>query len=396
MAKLSKKQLKHQAAEQAAKEAAAPKQRLLMLAVAALTIVVVALAATLWANHVPSNAAAKVDNTYITESEVEEWISQYRAQYSLEDDADFADALLDGGYNVETFRTNAINQLALNYAIKKRAKELGYTITDADAQAELDATREAYVFNDDETWESTLEGLSLTEESLKAQYKVNLAKAAICQDEVAEVEATEEDVAAYINSYLANTTQMHAYRIVFSEDSVDAATECYDALCEVAEEGTLTLDTFIEYALAYSEEEDVAETEGRYSWSGSGMTSEIKEIMAYLAEGEISELESLTDGSFVILFVDDTYAFESIADDEALPTDIPDELYEELFDACADELWSTACDNYLAELLKEVQITYYPMPASAPYDVTALMTTTTDTEGATETEDTEDEDTNEV
>ncbi len=359
---------------------------LLVVAIAAVLAAIVGFA--LYASAlVPSNAAAKVDDSYITEDAVEAWIDQYRVTYGLDEDEDFASYLLSAGYNVSTFRQNAINQLALNAVIVKRGEELGVEISDEDIDAQIEAAKELYAFGDEETWVETLEALALTEDDLREQYKVNLYETAICAAEVEEQEASDDDVLSYINTYLLGTTQKHVYRIIFED--YDTASAVQAELAELAEAGQLTTEVFSAYAIEYSTEEDVEETGGSYAWSGADMGDYIKEILEYMEVGELSEVESVTDDDDAqeVIFCDAEYTFPTGDDDgelTAIPEDIDEELLADVTSSTESALFETASSNYLAELLAAAQITYYPMPEDAPYNVD--MTTSSSSEAVTEEE----------
>ncbi|MCD8199689.1 MAG: SurA N-terminal domain-containing protein [Coriobacteriaceae bacterium] len=317
--------------------------------------------------RVPADAAGKVDADFITEDEVGTWIGQYRAQYGLEDDADFAQNLLSQGYNVSTFRQNAINQLAMNAVIDAKAHELGITASDEDIQAQLDTAKANYAFNDDDVWAETLESLHITDEGLRKQYETNIFEDGILEAEVPEQEPTDEDIAAFMGEYLAGTTQKHAMRIVFSgDDASERAQECHKKLTAAQKDGKLDKDTFASLAAEYSDEE------ADYAWSGNSMDDDIMETVDNLDVGEASGIESIeADDAEEIIYVDEDYTFPKAKDGEdyAIPSDIPAGLLQEVRDADAQTLWQTACDNYLANLLGDAKITYYPMPDDAPYNV---------------------------
>ncbi len=343
------------------------------LAVVAVIAVIAAIVGfSLYAGaRVPAGSAAKVDNMYITEQSVEDWIAQYRIAYSLEDDDDFGTALLSQGLNVGTFRQNAINQLALSALIDARAKQLGLTPGDEEVQAQIDAAIDTYAFGDDGIWAETLDSYGMTEEGLRSQYRTNLAEQAIYEAEVARRDATDDEIASYMDTYLAGTTQKHACRIVFDGvDASDRAYACYDELKALAEAGGLDADSFAEVARSWSDE-DVSETGGSYAWSGSdAMNSEVQDLLADLEVGEFSAPQTISsdDGLVELIFCDEEYAFPS-ADEGIDADDIPEELYAAIVDATCDLVWEDDCAAYLAQLLGDAQITYYPLPEDAVYNV---------------------------
>ena len=358
---------------------------LLVVAVVAAVLAVVGF--VLYARAVPpSDAAAKVDDSYIEEEDVAEWISQYRASSQLQDDDDFADALISNSYTVSTFRNYAISELAMNMLIEERAEELGITVSDDEIEEQLEAAKESYASGDDDEWADVLEDYGLTEDDLREQYKINLEQEAICEQDVETRDANDEELLYYIQYYLAGSTQKHAYRIVFTGDGKsDRAKECYEELEELQENGELDVDAFSEIAVAESDEEGVEDTLGNYAWSGSDMDDDVKEIIEYVDEGSISEIESIDgDDAVEIFYCDEEYTFDSASDMEEVPDDVPEELMAEVEEAAADFVYSDNCDSYLSYMLAQAEITYYPVPEDAEYNV--------DLSGNGETDEEEDSD----
>ena len=325
----------------------------------------------------PTGAAAKVDDFYVMEDDVETYIEQYRASYSITDDDDFAQTLSDEDTSVSTFRKTAIDQLALNQLILNRAEELDVMPTDEECQAQLDVTKEAMSLGDEDTWADTLEMYSLTEEDLLEQYEVNLAQDAICEADVERRDANDDEILSYLQNTLAGSTQYHAYRIVFTgDDAVSDATDMYEAMSEMQDEGKLDVEMFSYMALEYSDDENVADDGGSYAWTGSEMADEVKEGFEDGAEegSLIGTFEVEEDDAVELIYCDDSYTFADSDDLTELPDDVPDALWAEIEDAAADEVFDTNSSSYLAWLLAQAKITYYPVPDDAPYAVDVYET----------------------
>jgi hypothetical protein len=344
-------------------------------------VAVLALAAAVWgfalynAALVPANAAAKVNNSYLDEERVAGRIAQYRSAYHLEDDADFASALLAQNLNVDTFRQSTINQLVLSDLIDQRAEELGIVFTDEDAQVQVDAMKRSLAFDDDEIWAETLAGYGMSADSLRLQYLANLKQQAVCEADVARREPVEAEVLAYTQTYLATTTQKHASRILFTgEDALARAQECYELLLEAeGEDEGISAEAFAAFVREYSDEEDVEATGGAFAWSGSVVLSEdVTTLLESLAVGSFSAPQSAeADGALEIIYCDEEYAFP--AADAIVLRNVPTSLRELIEAATADALWSLDRDAYLAALLMDAQITYYPIPKDAAYAVSMAL-----------------------
>ncbi len=345
-----------------------------LIVIAILAFVAAVIGFVLYAtSSVPSSAAAKVNDDYIEESEVSEWIAQYRAANGYTDDDDFASLLSSQGITVSEFRINVIDQLATNLLVNEQADRLGITATDDEIQAQIDASKTDYAFGDEDAWKETLEQYSMTEEGLYDQYRTNLNQAALLDREVTPREVSDDEALSYAQYYLADTTQKHLYRIMFvGDDAHSRAETCLESLQAIQDAGNLTADTFSEVAREYSDEQGVEETGGSYAWTGDGvMDADIYEILEYMSAGEMSGLESIdADDAIEILYCDETYAFPSTDDIDSLTVeDIPSSLLVTIKNAAADELWTVDCNDYLAQLLAEAKVTYYPIPNDAAYNV---------------------------
>lgn len=344
----------------------------LFAAIAAVAIVVAIFCGSLYAGaYVPGDAAAKVNDSFMPESRVAAWIDQYRSANALTDDGAFASALLSENKNVATFRQEAVNQLALDDLVNERAKELGVEPTDAEAREQLDALKQRLAFGDDGVWADTIASYGLSDEALIEQYKTNLARAAVLDADVPRRDATDGELLAYMKGVLAGTTQKHAYRIVFEgDDAYQRAQECHARLVEKAEGGALSLEAFSEEAKASSDEEGAAVSGGSYAWSGGAMDGITKELIANMSVGSYTEPESdESSGAVVIVYCDDSYEFPTYSSLDSIPADVPDELMNEIRQAASDAAWTEDCNSYLAKLISEARITYYPVPSDAAYNI---------------------------
>jgi hypothetical protein len=361
--------------------ASAGKIRVSKREIALIALTVIALIAAVFCfvlyngTRVPADAAAKVNDSYLSEERVATEIAQYRLAYRLEDDTDFANALLAQNLNVGTFRQNIINQLALSDLIGKRAEELGITPSDDEVQARLDATKRSLAFDDDKIWAETLATYGLSVDLLRAQYLYDLKQQAVLEADVTHREPTEQEELAYIQQYLSNTTQKHASRILFvGEDAFTRAQECYDWLQgEADEEGHVTAETFAAALQKYSNEEGVGATGGAFAWSGSRLLSDdVMTILERLDVGSFSRPQDAeANNALEILFCDEDYTFP--AADSIVVSDIPETLRALIDEVASEALWTQDCSAYMATLLLNARITYYPAPTDARYAVNMAL-----------------------
>ena len=325
-------------------------------------------------NQVPSNAAAKVNDTYITEDKVAERITQYRSAYGYSDDSDFASMLSTNGYTVASYRMSIIDQLALSTLVEARAKELGITVSDEEVQAELESISGSVSSGDNSIWASTLESMGLTEDILKERYRANILQDKLCEKEVSERTASDDEVLAYAQSYLAGTTQMHVYRIVCSgDDMATKASDAYAAVKALQDGGTLTWETFSEVAKKYSDESAVDTTGGELGWTGSGaIGTDLAETLESMGAGQVAGPISVEsdNGALEIVYVDQDFTFPSAESMTSLASlNLPSKLRSVVQNAADYTAWQSDCNAYLAKMLANAQMTYYPTPANAAYNV---------------------------
>ena len=330
--------------------------------------------ALFFTSGVPAGAAAKVNDSYVTEERVAEWIAQYRSVYGLTDDDTFASTLKSQNMTVVSYRQNAIDQIILSDLIEARANELGLEATDEEVQAKLESVSGQFASDDESLWASTLESMGVTEDELKVRYKADILQSKVEEADVPLRDASDEELLAYVQSYLAGTTQKHVCRIVFEGDSMSTKAEkCMAELKGMRDAGTFDDAAFAKLAKKYSDEDDVAETGGALAWTGAGVIGdEITEVIEDMDAGEFSELTTIEadDGALEIIYVDETYTFpdaSNIASVDAIG--VPDELLIAVKSAAAQVAWQSDCSDYLAKMLAGAKITYYPVPDDAAYNV---------------------------
>lgn len=341
-----------------------------LAAAALLAVAVAAVAVVLFINgSVHPGAAAKVDDSYIAEDDVTTYISQYRTRTGLTDDAQLAQALSSQSLTVSSFRINAIDQLAISMLVNKRAQELGVTPGDEEVQEQVDEVKSSLSLNDEDTWQQTLQQYGMTDEQVTEQYRNSLAQRAVCEQDVARPEASKAQGVSYAQANLAGQQQQHYLCIVFKGDG--KTENAYACLKKLKAAGKMSAATFKRFVSKYSEDEDSKGKDGEYGWTlGLDSSNDVTEVLGNMKVGELSEVEAIDDDTSAIFFCDTGYTFPSEKKISKLKAkDIPSTLMDALRDKASDALWNSACTSYLAGLLAKAQITYYPLPEDAPYNV---------------------------
>ena len=320
--------------------------------------------------RVPAGVAAKVNDIYVQESDVAQMISEQRARYGLESDADFASSLLMQGMNVYTYRQGIINQIALNTIIDNKAKELGCTPSDSQVDEQVKAMREMNNAQDDESWQKVLDAQGVTEQSLRAQLKTNLSEQAIYEKEIQYTEATDDEIRSYVATNRAGGVAKHSWRATFSgTDAEKRAKEFRETV--LAQTGPLTAETFSLLASKYSDSPTVAQDGGDAGWTYLDGSTSYAKALADLQVGALSEVVATdTDGNYGVAYCDEIYEFPDASDASSMDlTAIPDDLMEDLREQASAYVYETKCNEYLAALLSDASFTYYPIPKGAVYNV---------------------------
>ncbi len=169
-------------------------------------VAVIAIAVAVWSFvsfGQPSGAAAKVDDTVITEQEVTDYINTYRSNYGMSDDSTWAYALMQQSLTPNSYRNTVINSMVSTKIIEREADKLGVTVSDDDITAAIEEIKTNMGITDDETWQSTLSQYGTTEDELREQERdsvleQNLYEAAVPKpdgydDAKAAAEAVETD-----------------------------------------------------------------------------------------------------------------------------------------------------------------------------------------------------------
>lgn len=154
-----------------AKKESAPKNNNALTVVFGV-VAVVAIAVAAWSfvgNSVPAGTAAKINNSYLTEQDVDDYINQYRQTAGLSNDSTWAQMLIQQSSTPNSFRTSIINTLVRSKIVADEAERLGVSATDEQIDAEIEEIKTNMGITDDDTWQQTLTQYGTTEEKLREQ-----------------------------------------------------------------------------------------------------------------------------------------------------------------------------------------------------------------------------------
>ncbi len=351
----------------------------------------------------PANAAAKYGPfDYLDESEVTEYIMTYKEQMGYGDATDEEWASFLAAYNLtpDRLRLSTIAQLLANKVVEKRCAELDITVSDDEIEAAITTLKTMFGLSDDEeTWAATLELYGQSEEGLRETYRLELLKQKLCTAEVEIPTPTEDEVRSYIASFAASsqaaevaeaasteeveeilenstgTLVKHSYCFVFKttgdEISLDESQQVELVRQEFIESG-LDVENFVTLLALYSNDEDAIEANGSMGWDidASEYSEQYARVLETVEVGGVSTV--FTDGDYAcFIWVDQGYTIP-YNEDELAALDLsamPTSLYEYFSDYEAYLLWQKASDEYLNNLVSELDVTIYEMPSDVPYNV---------------------------
>lgn len=329
----------------------------------------------------PADAAAKYDGfNYLAEDEVTDYIQLYREQMGLAESSDEDWATFLAAYNLtpSRLRYSTIQQLITDALVQKKADELGLQASDDEIEATVDTLRNTLGLGDDEILKQTLEAHGQTEEGLREVYRQAIVKRMLLSSEVETPTPSDEQVKEYLKSIvpsMAVPTVRHTYCFklnnVNQEGDLDALMEVQH-LSKQFSEGEKTTETFERLVEENSDDETLIETGGANGWDidSSSYSNDYLGVLEGMTKGDVSE--AFHDGeSLCFIWVDDEFALPSDSKDidELDPSDVPTSLWQYLSDAAAYSLWESAGQDYLAQLLDDAGVVYYPMPSDVPYNV---------------------------
>lgn len=354
--------------------------------VIALVIVAGTFAAFATGTLCPNGAAAKYDLfSYVEESEVTDYIENYKAQmgYGNASDEDWATFLAAYNLTPERLRISTVDQLVTDKITEKKCSELGITVSDDELSQAVDYYKNLYAYGNDDTWQQTLSQYGQTEEGFRESQRLSILKQKLAENQVPQPTPSDDEVkntiASYIDNANANETSLtlkHSYcfkkKKSSSEGSLDELNEVQKIRDELVKVGA-TEESFASVVSLYSDDEDeLKQKAGANGWNA--------DTSGY-GEAYVKALESTDKGGVSSVFSDDEYYyFIWISDTYTLPkksakaTDVdlnkmPDALHQYFSDVTAYAQWQQDSQEYLANLTSDVNIACFAMPADVPYNV---------------------------
>lgn len=334
----------------------------------------------------PNGAAAKYDLfSYVEESEVTDYIEDYKTQMGYGDASDEGWATFLAAYNLtpERLRASTIDQLVTDKIAEKKCSELNITVSDDELNQAVDYYKNLYAYGDDEAWAKTLSQFGQTEEGFRDSQRLSILKQKLAENQVAQPTPSDDEVKDTIASYIDNAnssgtslTLKHSYcfkkKKSSSEGSLDERNEVQkirDGLVKVG----ASEESFASVVDLYSDDEDeLKQKAGANGWNANtaGYGEEYVKALDSTGKGGVSSVFA-DDDYYYFIWVSDTYTLpkkSSKASDIDL-SKMPDALHQYFSGVAAYAQWQQKSQEYLANLTSSANVVYFAMPADVPYNV---------------------------
>ena len=329
----------------------------------------------------PPGAAAKYDAfSYIAEDDVTEYISTYKEQmgYGDVEDAEWAEFLASNNLTPERLRETTVDQLVCDEIIESWGKRLGVQIDSSEIDAYVQSMRNAYAFNDDEIWSSTLAQYGRTEDQLRETYRHSLVRQRVFTEEVPMPEVADSaliEALPSLTALLGTSHVKHSY--CFKMQGLDEGGSL-EKIGTVQRERAKLLEhkvtekAFRALVAADCDVEALKETGGANGWSCdvSSYGDKYKSVLENTAVGEVSDVFDDGDG-YAFIWVDQDYDLPE-SQEEANKLDLsamPESLHDYLCDTLAYRQWERDSQAWLSDQEEQADVKLFAMPQDVPYNV---------------------------
>lgn len=269
---------------------------------------------------------AKVGDTKITRSDVDErltaYLDQYREQYG--DDFESNSSLTEA---LKTLRTRQLEALVDEEVLMQSKEEFGVNPTDEEVQTQVDERINYYkeMLGSDEQYVSFIESYGYTEESFIEYLKKQVVLGMVVDAMVADVEVTDEEIETYYNENIDNyktKAGAHVTHLLFQPEKddngnvVEGGDEAALALAENARQLALSGKSLKEISES-SEFADKSKYEDLdyVTFENSGMVQEFEDAFKVLPVNQVSEIVKTSYGYHIIVNT------EVKSEDEVQPLD---------------------------------------------------------------------------
>lgn len=307
-----------------------------------------------------AGTAATVNGTAISEDTVTAYVENFRASSSLQDEAAWAQWLVDNDRTPQSVREEVVDYYVDQELLKQAAEERGVTVDEAAVDAAVQSVKDGY--GSDEAWQEALQKANTTEEAYCQQTELTLLETALRDsfnadgdDNADQATVADEDLLEHASSY---NGAKHFSLIVIAPDGDSDAQDVLDRIND-------GLD-FAEAAAQYSADES-AQNGGDKGWDVlSAPDAECAAALEGLEEGQVSEPIETENG---VCIVKCTEVF-SVPEDGLTATDqVPEALLDAARAQLASPDQSNGYNDWYADFKGKAEIVVNDMPEQVSYNV---------------------------
>ena len=307
--------------------------------------------------------AATVNDAQITEDTVTEDIMQAKSQY--EDDAAWAQYLVDSGYTPESLREQTIDGYVDQALLSQALREYDITVTDEDLERAWQDAASSY--GGEDSLRSMIELMGYDEASYKQNVLASQVQTEKLRQAVAPVEVTDQDVVDYVNDNLDTYNDARrSSHILFavSDDGSDDEEKKQEAQ-EVLDKIDSGEISFEDAAKEYSDDGSGADG-GDVGWDClTQFVTEYQDALSNLQKDQVSGIVETTYGYHIIKCTDYFHV-----DGEVSSLDgVPQEIQDYISNVVKSQEESTAYDAWWEDYKEKADIEINPMPEDVPYNV---------------------------
>ncbi|MFH0916185.1 MAG: peptidylprolyl isomerase [bacterium] len=328
--------------------------------VAAVLVLVLAGAVGLVAGcggELPSDAVAKVGQTYITQGQFDARVADFETQYA----GQIPDKTSDpDGYG--NFQRDVLDYMVTYEIAKQKAPSLNLTVTDEDVQKEIDGILADSFGGDQAQFDAALAAQNMTLDQLKLNYRESMLLQKVYDEVTKDITTVpDDDITAYYEAhksvYYTDETRTARHILISPSPKPDdsattstaagsstpttaAPTEAdWAAALTTAEKVRADLVGGADWtteAAQYSDDTGTKESGGDLATVRKGeMVPEFEQSVFSLAQGEISQPIKTTYGYHVIEVTGITPAKQYTLEDEG----VKDEISSSLVNGKKGEAW---------------------------------------------------------
>ncbi len=314
--------------------------------------------ATLNMADTSGGVAATVGDAQIGENAVTAYIEAIRSSQGLEDDAAWAQWLVDNGLTPSDVRSQVIQSFEQMVLLRQAAADQGVTVNSDDIDSQIETLKSMY--GGEDSWNQVLESSGISEEYYRNMLELQSLQSGLSDKVTADVTASDADLLAQVQQNLSTLNgAKRSSHILFSSDDEATAQQVLDQL----NAGTIS---FEDAAAQYSIDTGSASKGGDVGWDKTtGFVQAYQEALDKLSPGEMSGLVTSNYGIHIIKCTDQ---FAVVGDLTSL-SQVPSDLLESLRSSADQQAKSQAYSTWMQDYQSKAKIKVNDMPKNLPYDV---------------------------